>query len=341
MPTSPTNTYGCEGLQPFYDPQQARTQPVKLPASVTYSKGQVLGETIGNNEVQTIVIDATGGTFTITFGGNTTSALDFDATAAQVQAALEALASIGAGNVEVSKHWTRWTLTHSNGTDAGTFGLKITVNGVSQIAAGLAWDATAATIDTALEALDVVGTGGVAVTGNAGGPYTLTFLPTLGDVEVEVVNDDTNDGGVWEGGITVAQLAEGAYVVEFVNALGNQNVAAMTTGAGSLTGGAGTATVATATAGSAGTAGTFRAYDPTGSDGRQVAKCILQYDVDVDASGNITVGGGEYGETYKTAPAYFAGTFLTSELIDLDEAAVSQLGRLISGTVASGVLRMG
>ena len=39
------------------------------------------------------------GTFTLTFGGNTTSALAFDATAAQIDTALEALASIGAGQV--------------------------------------------------------------------------------------------------------------------------------------------------------------------------------------------------------------------------------------------------
>lgn len=44
----------------------------------------------------------TGGTFTLTFGANTTAALAYNATAAQVQTALAGLASIGAGNVVVS-----------------------------------------------------------------------------------------------------------------------------------------------------------------------------------------------------------------------------------------------
>src|SRR5262249_17476041 len=41
----------------------------------------------------------TGGSFTLTFGANTTAAIPFNATAAQVQAALVAIASIGTGGV--------------------------------------------------------------------------------------------------------------------------------------------------------------------------------------------------------------------------------------------------
>ncbi len=40
--------------------------------------------------------------FTLTFGGQTTASIDDDATAAQVQAALEALSTVGAGNVVVT-----------------------------------------------------------------------------------------------------------------------------------------------------------------------------------------------------------------------------------------------
>jgi hypothetical protein len=43
-----------------------------------------------------------GGTFTLDVDGDTTSNLDFDATAAEVGAALEALASVGTGNVFVT-----------------------------------------------------------------------------------------------------------------------------------------------------------------------------------------------------------------------------------------------
>lgn len=56
------------------------------------------------DEVQTVTITGgpTGGTFTLTFGANTTSAIAYNASAATVQAALVALASIGANNVSVS-----------------------------------------------------------------------------------------------------------------------------------------------------------------------------------------------------------------------------------------------
>jgi len=44
----------------------------------------------------------TGGTFTLTVGANTTSAIAFGATAAQIQSALAGLASVGSGNVTVT-----------------------------------------------------------------------------------------------------------------------------------------------------------------------------------------------------------------------------------------------
>ena len=56
----------------------------------------------GVNAVQTVTLTATAGTFTLSFGGATTTALAFDATAAGVQAALEALSPIGVGNVSVT-----------------------------------------------------------------------------------------------------------------------------------------------------------------------------------------------------------------------------------------------
>lgn len=57
-----------------------------------------------DNEVQTVTITGTptGGTWTLTFDGEETTNLDYDATAGEVEAALEALPNIGAGNVTVS-----------------------------------------------------------------------------------------------------------------------------------------------------------------------------------------------------------------------------------------------
>ena len=53
------------------------------------------------NEIQRLSVSSTptSGTFTLTFGANTTSAIAYNATAATIQTALEGLASIGAGNI--------------------------------------------------------------------------------------------------------------------------------------------------------------------------------------------------------------------------------------------------
>lgn len=54
------------------------------------------------NEKQQVVIDATGGNYTLTFNGQVTSALAWNAGAAAVQAALEALSNIAPGDVVVT-----------------------------------------------------------------------------------------------------------------------------------------------------------------------------------------------------------------------------------------------
>lgn len=74
--------HNCHGLNP----------------NVTQSWGNL------TNAQQTLQIGLTGGvpsggTFTLTFGGQTTSALAYNASAATISAALQALSSIGAGNV--------------------------------------------------------------------------------------------------------------------------------------------------------------------------------------------------------------------------------------------------
>jgi hypothetical protein len=57
-----------------------------------------------SSSVQTVAITGapTGGTFTLTFSGQTTASIAYNATAAVVRAALEALTNIGAGNVRVT-----------------------------------------------------------------------------------------------------------------------------------------------------------------------------------------------------------------------------------------------
>lgn len=101
MPLLPTTVLTrSNGLQARH-PQDVRRKGVRLPGGVNFSAGQVLGEfnTAQRNEVQTLTIAATGGTYQLGLDGQFTTALAFDANAAAIQAAINAL--LGAGNCTV------------------------------------------------------------------------------------------------------------------------------------------------------------------------------------------------------------------------------------------------
>jgi hypothetical protein len=68
----------------------------------------------------------TGGTFTLTFGGDETTALAYNASPAAVQTALQALASIGSGNVAVSGVAGKYYLVEFTGSLADTDVAEIT-----------------------------------------------------------------------------------------------------------------------------------------------------------------------------------------------------------------------
>jgi hypothetical protein len=94
-----------------YFTETAKAYPQAVNADATVKPGAVRGRDIiilvgtrGANEVQTITITGapTGGTFQLTFNGAQTTAIAYNANAAAVQAALEALATVGTGNVIVT-----------------------------------------------------------------------------------------------------------------------------------------------------------------------------------------------------------------------------------------------
>ena len=84
-------------------------------AEVTIGTGSLLGPNVTvsiatltpgsptQNEVQQFQLygTPTGGTFTLTFAGQTTSAIAYNASNATIDAALEALSNIGAGDVTI------------------------------------------------------------------------------------------------------------------------------------------------------------------------------------------------------------------------------------------------
>lgn len=87
------------------------------------------------------------------------------------------------------------TLTVTGAPTGGTF----TVTYSGQTTGNIAYNASAATVQTALEALSNIGAGEAVVTGSAGGPWTVTFAGTLADTNVDAM---TTDAALLTGGTT-------------------------------------------------------------------------------------------------------------------------------------------
>lgn len=102
----------------------AGTNVAEVTATTTGLGGRVVGvsvtqaSAVNTNEVQTVTIDnitPSGGTFTLSYGGQTTSALAYNASAAAVQAALIALSSVGPTDVAVTGTTLgTWVVTFQN-----------------------------------------------------------------------------------------------------------------------------------------------------------------------------------------------------------------------------------
>jgi YD repeat-containing protein len=174
------------------------------------------------------------GTFTLTYDGQTTATISYNASAAEVQSALEALSNIGSGDVAVTKlqdssSVQEWRVTFT-GALAGTNVVQTTVDssqiqtmsgttdieatdtqgttesevqtvtlsnasgGTFRLAykgettAPMLHDASAATVETTLEALNAIDQ--VTVTGSAGGPWTVTFAGTHSGLNVPRMDGD-------------------------------------------------------------------------------------------------------------------------------------------------------
>lgn len=115
MPLTASRTYAGEGLIPSRDPNDARIESAKLVPG-EYPKGTAVGlyaTGAAQNEIQTATITGTptGGTYRLALDGKPTAAIAFDATAAAVKAALEALANVGTDNVGVSLSGAVYTIT--------------------------------------------------------------------------------------------------------------------------------------------------------------------------------------------------------------------------------------
>lgn len=175
-------------------------------------------------------------------------------------------------------------------------GGSFTLQFMGSITGNIAFNATATNVRDALIALPTIGTGNVSC---SGGPFPGTPV-----------------------------------VVTFQGALAGQLEPLITLYTNSLTGGAApnVAVAHTTPGNSAG--GSWLAYNNGASDGSDIAKGVLKYDLSVDSFGNHTSGGGEWGGMELSAPVYIAGYFRTADLTGLDAAGITDLGRIVRGSVA-------
>jgi hypothetical protein len=112
----------------------------------------VVGGPNDTSEEQTVTVDATGGTFTLTYSGQTTAPIAFDADAATVQSALEGLSNLDPGHVSVTgSAGGPWTVRFI-GAKRGVNQPQMTTS-----AAGLTGGAQTAIVATAVEGATFTG----------------------------------------------------------------------------------------------------------------------------------------------------------------------------------------
>jgi hypothetical protein len=197
-----------------------------------YTSSEVL------NEIQHVYNNATGGTFTLSDGTDTTTAIDWDATAGTVETRLETditaitdVSVVGSGNpsdawvvtwVDPGSADVTYTLiagdgsltggtstvsVGQNGSDGGTF----TLSDGTDTTSAIDFDAAAATVETRLET-DITSITAVTVTGTGTDvdPWLVEFV-TPGSQEVSnLIPDDANLNGT----AYVSTITEGFGVTE-------------------------------------------------------------------------------------------------------------------------------
>lgn len=105
---SPVRRYGNTKIEPAMRPDRAVIDAVRLGVSTTFHKGDPIAQVTGTNAIETLTIGGTptSGTFAITYAGFTTGPITWSAVNAtlfaNIQAALDALQSIGVGNTLVA-----------------------------------------------------------------------------------------------------------------------------------------------------------------------------------------------------------------------------------------------
>jgi hypothetical protein len=97
------------------------------------------------------------------------------------------------------------SVTVTGAPTGGTFTLTFS----GQTTAAIAYNATAAAVQSALAALSNIGAGNVAVTGANGGPYTVSFIGALANTDVAQMTATPSLTGGTSPGVTIATTTAG------------------------------------------------------------------------------------------------------------------------------------
>lgn len=188
---------------------------------------------------KTVTLAGGAGAFTLSFGGQTTAVLPFDATASGVQTALRALSSVGTNNVSVSGPtggpFNVIFMGTFSGTAVGATSLSASASG--GLTATVATPAVGCAVNP-LRTIDTVTITGAVATdsfritvGTGSGAQSTPFLSasaTTADVQTAVRALSNVGPGVGNPVVPNAVVtgAPGAYIVQFQGQLNNQNVPA-------------------------------------------------------------------------------------------------------------------
>lgn len=164
-----------------------------IPLPFNFSAAQLESALRGDNERQSVwLINASGGTFILSYAGIDSAAIPYNATAAQVKTALEGISAIGVGNIDVlsgdGSAIDPWLILFI-GTLAKQDQALLTINGVA-----LTGTAVEAHVDETLKGRTLLGVGNVTVTGV--GPWVITYIGEEGEKDQPLPIIDNNLSGV-------------------------------------------------------------------------------------------------------------------------------------------------
>ena len=210
-----TLSFSGQTTAPFASTATPAQVQAALEALSNIDPGDVYVSGVVHNEKQQVGFTGSpsGGTFALSFNGQRTYAIVRNASSGTVQAALQALSTIGSDGCSVTGptggpwlvEFTGFLegvdvglltstpssevqiITISPGASGGQF--QLTFNG--QVTGDIAWNAPAGTVQTALEALSNINPGDVVVTGEDGGPYTVLFAGAWANQDVGLLTPVT------------------------------------------------------------------------------------------------------------------------------------------------------